>query len=104
MRILLLYIFTVSLAFSQPYQINPVNMTRSRTREAWITVNSNTTYFSANLGGGTEQTNISYTAVTNTLDFALPSDGIYVFGFTNSATVSLASQLHISAMLQLHNN
>jgi len=65
MRILLLYIFTVSLVFSQPYQINPVNMTRSRAREAWITVNSNTTYFSANLGGGTAQTNISYTAVTN---------------------------------------
>jgi hypothetical protein len=65
MRTLLFYIFTASLALSQPYQINPVNMTRSRTREAWITVNSNTTYFSANLGGGTAQTNISYTAVTN---------------------------------------
>lgn len=67
MKYILALLFLCTAAFSQPYQLNTtVATTRSNLRGQWDTINSNTTYFAANLGGGgTAQTNISYTAVTN---------------------------------------
>ncbi|NOS70041.1 MAG: hypothetical protein HOP33_08930 [Verrucomicrobia bacterium] len=37
-------------------------------------------------------------------DFALPADGVYVIGIVTTATVAASSHLHVSAMLQYHNN
>jgi hypothetical protein len=65
MRHIIFVFLSVLSALAQPYQISPTGTTRANLREIWGVVNSNTTYFSANLGGGTAQTNISYTAVTN---------------------------------------
>jgi hypothetical protein len=37
-------------------------------------------------------------------DFALPTDGDYVIGMTQTGTVAASSHMHFSAQLQVHNN
>lgn len=37
-------------------------------------------------------------------DFALPADGVYVIGVVTTATVATSSHLHMTGMLQYHNN
>ena len=50
-KLILLFLVAIT-ASAQPYQVNPSGMTRTRIREAWSIVNSNTVYFAENLGGG----------------------------------------------------
>jgi hypothetical protein len=65
MKHIIFLLLAVMTAIAQPYQINPTGTTRANLRQIWSVVNSNTTYFADNLGGGSAQTNISYIAVTN---------------------------------------